>query len=77
MSHYLKALPWAVLTFGSFFGVGLAGLLWYQSLSREEQKQADEAAGQLALEMFNKQYSLLARHEANQVHAILEKRFAS
>jgi hypothetical protein len=73
----LSKLPWFLMGCGTAIGLGTAGLIWYQNLSREEQKEADEAAGRLAMELFNKQYAQLQRHEANKIHAILERHYAN
>jgi hypothetical protein len=63
-----------LLALVSIFGGG-ATLYWYQCLSAEEKKRADQIAGQYALEMFGKNLNELSSWEANLVHDHTKRSF--
>ena len=56
---------------------GAGGLAWYQSLSKEEQDEADKHAKEIAWNLYQKSVKNLARDQAENVAAMVKRRMSA
>ena len=55
----------------------IAAFAWYQKLSKSAQDQANEVAGEVAMELFGKALDQLTKSQFSQVGAVVQKRLGS
>lgn len=56
---------------------GAGGLAWYQSLSKDEQEEADKHAKEIAWNLYQKSVKNLARDQAENVAAMVKRRMSA
>ncbi len=57
--------------------LGLWGLYWYHSLSKSEQAEADQAASELAMNLYSKGLHELTAHQMKWVNETIKGQFLS
>lgn len=56
---------------------GTGTFVWYSSLSREEQEEADRKANEYAIALFSKRLDELTEAQAKQIHDKVKREFLS
>jgi hypothetical protein len=69
--------PWFMLGAAAAAGAGLAGVVWYENLSNDDKRQADQLMAQYARDLYSKTVPALTAPELEQVEGLARRALAA